>query len=71
MSVRPYAKLLYTKTQERVKIIDCVFVLFERCIPGIENATRTHEYLIFNDFAICWEPIDEIDSNFSYLKGMD
>ena len=26
---------------------------------------------MFNDFAISWEPIDEIDSNFFYFKGMD
>ena len=35
MSVRPCAKVTYTKTQERVKIIQCGFCLFERCIPGI------------------------------------
>ena len=39
------AKVMYTKTQERVKIIECVF-FFE--ILGIETAkisTRTHEDL--------------------------
>ena len=35
-SVRPCAKVMYTKTQERVKIIECGFFLFERCILGIE-----------------------------------
>ena len=45
MSVRPYAKVMYTKTQERVKIVERGF-LFERCILGIETvktSTRTHE----------------------------
>ena len=43
-SVRPCAKVMYTKTQERVEIIECC----ERCILGIETAkisTRTHEDL--------------------------
>ena len=37
-SVRPCAKVVYTKTQERVEIIECGFFLFERCILGIETA---------------------------------
>ena len=59
-SVRPCAKVMYTKTQGRVEIIECGFFLFERFIVGIETAkisTRTLE-----DFAISREPFDEIDS---------
>ena len=44
-SIRPCAKVMYTKTQEPEEII--VF-LFESCILGIETAnisTRTHEDL--------------------------
>ena len=46
MSVRPCAKVMYTKTQERVEIIECGFFLFERSILGIETAKpeRTKAY---------------------------
>ena len=44
MPVRPCAKVMYTKTQERVKIIDCSFF----CLKGIRilavgNAKSSHE----------------------------
>ena len=58
---------MYTKTQERVKIIDCGF-FFDT------NAGRLKKIkpnAIFNDFAISREPLDEIDSHFFYFKGMD
>ena len=72
MSVRPCAKVMYTKIQEWVR-----FLLFERCILGIETAnfdpnarriTKLEPNEIFNDFAISREAFDEIDSNFFILK---
>ena len=65
---------MYTKTQERVEIIDCGFF----CLKGVHwesnfdpNArTKLEPNEIFNDFAISREPFDEIDSNFFYFKGM-
>ena len=60
MSVRPCAKVMYTKTQERVKIIE-----------GARRLTKLEPNEIFNDFAISREPFDEIDSNFFYFEGMD
>ena len=52
--------------------------LFQRCIPRIEILTRSYERLtklkpnkIFNDFAISWDPINEIDPDFFYFKDMD
>ena len=58
-------KLLYTITQERVKIIEFGFGLFERCINGIDP----NEFL--NDFSISRESIDKTDSNLSYFKDTD
>ena len=64
---------MYTKTQERVEIIDSGFF----CLKGVyweSNArrlTKLEPNEIFNDFAISREPFDEIDSNFFYFKGMD
>ena len=52
-SVRPCAKVMYTKTQERIKIID----------PNARRFTKLEPIEIFNDFAISREPFDEIDSN--------
>ena len=71
-SVRPCAKVMYTKTQERVEIIECgVF-----CLKGVywesklPKFTKLEPNEIFNDFAISREPINEIYSNFFYFKGM-
>ena len=64
---RSCAKVMCTKTQEEIKIIECGFFLFERCILGIETA-KISPNEIFNDFAISREPFDEIDSNFFILK---
>ena len=45
-SVRPCAKDMYTKTQERIEIIEWGFFLCERCILEIETAKiSTHERL--------------------------
>ena len=79
MSVRPCAKVLYTKTQERVKIIECVFFLFEgygnrNCQnfdPNARRLTKLEPNEIFIEFAISREPFDEIDSNFFYFKDMN
>ena len=63
---------MYTKTQERVKIIECGF--FERCIMGIlfdpnaRRLTKLEPNEIFNAFAISREPFDENDSNFYNSK---
>ena len=79
-SVRPCAKVMYTKTQERVEIIECGFfclkgVYWETKLPNFDPNSRRFTKLepneIFNDFAISREPFDEIDSNFFYFKGMD
>ena len=64
LSVRPCAKVMYTKTQERVDIIECGF-----CLKGVYWESKLLEpNEIFNDFAISREPFDEIDSNFFILK---
>ena len=76
MSVRPCAKVMYTKTQERIKIIECGFfclkgVYWESKLPKCRHeCTKAHEARaeIFNDFAMSREPLDEIDSNFFILK---
>ena len=72
LSVRPCAKVMYTKTQERIKIIEYGFF----CLKGVywesKLPERTKAYepnAIFNDFAISREPFDEIDSKFFYFKG--
>ena len=57
---------MYTKTQERVEIIECVF-----CSEGVYWESKLEPNKIFNDFAISREPFDEIDSKFFYFKGMD
>ena len=70
---------MYTKTQERLKIIECGFfclkgVYWESKLPTDPNArrlTKLEPNENFNDFAISREPFDEIDSNFFYFKGMD
>ena len=62
---------MYTKIKERVKTIASSFLLFERCILGIEfpkfstrRLTKLEPNEIFNDFALSREPFDEIDSFF-------
>ena len=77
-SVRPCAKVMYTKTQERVEIIECGFFCLKgvyweskRIDPNARRFTKLEPNEIFNDFAISREPFDEIDSNYFYFKGMD
>ena len=77
-SVRPCAKVRYTKTQEREEIIDWGLFLFERCILGIETAkistrrlTKVEPNEIFSYFAISREPFDEIRFKLFYFKDMD
>ena len=73
------AKVMYTKTQERVKIIECVFfclkgVYWESKLPKFRPArrlTKLEPNEIFNDFAISREPFDEIELFYFYFKGMD
>ena len=67
---------MYTKTQERIKIIECGFfclkgVYWESKLPNARMLTKLEPKEIFNDFAISRAPFDEIDSNFFYFKGMD
>ena len=71
MSVRPFAKLMYTATLERIKIIACGFFCLKGAYPIARRLTKIKQNEIFNGFAISREPIDEIDSNFFYFKGMD
>ena len=80
MSVRPCAKVMYTKTQERMNIIEWGFfnlkgVYWESKLPNFDpNARRLMKLEpneILNDFAISRKPFDEIDSNFFYCKSMD
>ena len=64
---------MYTKTQERVEIIECGFscfkgVYWESFDPNARRFTKLEPNEIFNDFAISREPFDEIDSNFFILK---
>ena len=77
-SVRPCAKVMYTKTQERVKIIECGFFCvytvnrnYENFDPNARRLTKPEPNEIFNGYAISREPFDEIDSNFFYTKGID
>ena len=64
---------MYTKTQERVEIIECGFCLkgvyCQNFNPNARRFTKLEPNEILNDFAISWEPFDEID--FFYFKGMD
>ena len=62
-SVRPCAKVMYTKTQELVEIFECGFF----CLNA-RRFTKLEPNEIFNDFAISREPFDEIGSNFFILK---
>ena len=73
---------MYTKTQERVEIIECGFfclfgVYWESNLPtrnfdtNARRLTKLEPNEIFNDFAISREPFDEIDSNSFCFKGMD
>ena len=39
--------------------------------PNARRLSKLEPNKIFNDFAISREPIEEIDSNFFYFKGMD
>ena len=55
---------MYTKTQERIMIIECGFF----CLKGVYWESKLEPNEIFNDFAISREPFDEIDSNFFILK---
>ena len=63
---------MYTKTQERVEIIECDFF----CLKGVywesyaRRLTNLEPNEIFNDFAISREAFGEIDSAFFYFKGM-
>ena len=83
-SVRPCAKVMYSKTQERIKIIECDFfclkgvywesklrLVYRNFDPNVRRLTKLEPNEIFNDFAISREPFDEIDSNFFYFKCMD
>ena len=71
-SVRPCAKVIYTKTQERVEIIECGFFCLKDVYwdfdPTARRFTKLEPNEIFNDFAISRELFDEIDSNFFILK---
>ena len=68
---------MYTKTQERVDIIECGLkgVYLESKLPKFRpKRTKIYEARAewnFNDFAIFREPFDEIESNFFYFKGME
>ena len=68
---------MYTKTQERVEIIECFFfclkgVYWESKLPKLRpectKITKLEPNEMFNDFAISREPFDDI---FIYFKGMD
>ena len=65
-SVRLSAKLMYTKTWERIKINACGFFVWKE-YPG--NRILPNE--IFKDFAISCDSINEIDPDFFYFKDMD
>ena len=75
------AKVIYAKTQKRMKIIEYGLVLLERCILGILTsyvpitfnpmARRLTKNQIFNDFAIPWDSINEIDPDVFDFKDMD
>ena len=43
----------------------------ENCNPIARSLTKIKPNKMFHDFAISQEPIDEIDSNFFYFKGMN
>ena len=70
---------MYTKTQKRVKIIECGFFVSkvytgnrncENFDPNARSLTTLEPNEIFNDFAISREPFDEADSNFFYFKAI-
>ena len=60
---------MYTKTQERVEIIECGFFCLNRTgnrncqnfDPNARRFTKLEPNEIFNDFAISRVPFDEID----------
>ena len=64
---------MYTKTQERVEIIECGFfvcLVYWVCTgnrncqnfdPNARRLTKLEPNEIFNDFAISREPFDEIE----------
>ena len=65
-SVRTCAKVMYTNTPERIKIIErflfCLKgVYWESKLPKFRRFTKLEPNEIFNDFAISREPFDEID----------
>ena len=43
----------------------------ENFVPNARRLAKLEPNEFFNDFAISRQPIDEIDSNFFYFKGMD
>ena len=70
MFVRPCAKVMYTKTQERIKIIECGFF----CLPKFRNPnarrlTKLEPNEIFIDLAISQDLT--IDPGFFYFNDMD
>ena len=70
MSVRPCAKVMYTKIQERIKVEtgsrNC-----QNFDPNARSPTKLEPNEIFNDFSIFRSSIDRISSDFFYFKGMD
>ena len=83
MSVRPSvrlcAKVMYTKTQEQVKISSAFFYLkgvyweskLSKFRPERTKAYEARAEWNFHDFAISREPFDEIYSNFFCFKDME
>ena len=69
---------MYTKTQERMKIMECGFFCLNTVYTGNRNCqnfepnarrlTKLEPNEVFNDFAMSREPFHEIDSNFFILK---
>ena len=77
MSGCPSAKFLYSKTCERIKINACGFFCLKAVYQSSNfrpDRTKTYEVKAernFNDFAISWDPINEIDPYYFYFKEID
>ena len=79
-SVRSCAKVMYTKTKERVKIIGCGFLLqlytgnrsCQNFDPNARRLTKLKLNDILNDFSISEHPTDRrIGSDIFYFKDFD
>ena len=79
LSVFLFAKVVVTKTHERIKIIKYGFFvrkmytgnrIFQN-FPNARRLTKLKPNEIFNDSSISQDPTDRTGSDFLYFKGID